>query len=552
MKSILIGATLILLAGSTNAATTVYTNEALYLSDLASLGYVSIAESFENDTAWEKSRNSIVAPGRTPSVISKGITWTSNYPQNEIATGDVGGSAPDGVFAIYSLPHGMTTDSGLYCDSQEDPDISIQCYQNDGLKITSAAGETLYALGGRVDSNTGTPKITFLLDGVDINGNATDNIDNWQREGDFTNGWSFVGVIDTDGFQTAEIRELRGKDYQQGLLFADDFTIGASSAPAQATVMPGGYLAAGAPGDTWTYERSDTSRFTWTLSAIGSGPNDGRMMLGNASEWTVYDVASSALTIYETDAGIINPPLVFPVSAQTGQMITSGGQEFVFFIAPGITVPAGTFSDVLGLVWLDSAHDPNVMNTRLGLDSAITAAVTDVDWYASGVGLVKYMGVDAATGLVDDGFELVGTSIATVPTSIIVSGEGKEVIAIEECGKDINYAMYDIKLKPDGKWRIESPSGSYSGKYEVVIPGEKLSLSLGNISRTRLYETIGQAGKSLCKVKGKVLSPRVKKFIVKFNDDYDALKMTLIVKYKATDGITKTKGQYKTVINAVF
>ena len=141
MKSILIGATLILLAGSTNAATTVYTNEALYLADLASLGYVSIAESFENDTAWAESRNSIVAPGSTPSVTSKGITWTSNYSQNEIATGDVGGSAPDGSFAIYSLPHGMTTDSGLYCDSQEDPDISIECYQNDGLKITSAARE---------------------------------------------------------------------------------------------------------------------------------------------------------------------------------------------------------------------------------------------------------------------------------------------------------------------------------------------------------------------------------------------------------------------------
>jgi hypothetical protein len=30
-------------------------------------------------------------------------------------------------------------------------------------------------------------------------------------------------VIDTDGFLTAEVRELRGKDYQQVLLFADEF-----------------------------------------------------------------------------------------------------------------------------------------------------------------------------------------------------------------------------------------------------------------------------------------------------------------------------------------
>lgn len=37
-----------------------------------------------------------------------------------------------------------------------------------------------------------------------------------------------MGVIDTDGFFTAELRELRGKDYQQVLLFADSFIIGVS------------------------------------------------------------------------------------------------------------------------------------------------------------------------------------------------------------------------------------------------------------------------------------------------------------------------------------
>jgi len=236
MKNILIGATLLVLAGSTDAATTVYTDEASYLSALASLGYASIKESFENDTVWADSRNSIPSPGSTPSVISQGIVWTSNYAQNNIATGTVGGSAPDGTFAIYSLPHGLTNDSGSYCDTAEDPDIPIECFQNDGLKITSEVGDTLYAFGGRVDSNTGIPKITFLLDGVDINGNNTDNIDNWMREGDVADDWSFVGVIDTDGFLTGEIRELRGKDFQQVLLFADDFTIGVSAVPLPAAV----------------------------------------------------------------------------------------------------------------------------------------------------------------------------------------------------------------------------------------------------------------------------------------------------------------------------
>lgn len=228
MKNCLICAALILfLTGITHAVPVVYTDEALFLTDLTALGYAVIPESFENDIVWSDSRNSISVPGSTPSVITRGIIWTSNYPQNNLATGTVGGSAPDGAYAIYCLPHGLTNDSGLYCDSAEDPDIPLECFQNDGLKIASVTGYPLYAFGGRIDTaNSG--KVTFLLDGVDINANDTDNIDNWQREGEPADNWTFVGVIDPDGFLTAELRELRGKDYQQVLLFADDFTIGAS------------------------------------------------------------------------------------------------------------------------------------------------------------------------------------------------------------------------------------------------------------------------------------------------------------------------------------
>lgn len=233
MKILKLSSVVITLALSTNtaAAPIIYTSEALYLSDLTSLGFSTISESFEDNLVWADSRNSIVSPGNTPSVVSQGIVWTSNYAQNNIATGDVGGSAPDGSYAIYSLPHGMTTDSGLYCDSAEDPNIPIECFQNDGLKVASETGDALYAFGGRIDSNTGIPKITFLLDGIDINANGSDNIDNWQREGDLANNWSFIGVIDVDGFVSAELRELRGKDFQQVLLFADDFTIGVTAVP---------------------------------------------------------------------------------------------------------------------------------------------------------------------------------------------------------------------------------------------------------------------------------------------------------------------------------
>ena len=228
MNHRLIFSLLLVFIGVANAVPVVYTDEALFLADLAALGHTAVHESFEDDTAWAESRNSITAPGSAPSVTSQGILWTSNYAVNNIATGTVGGAAPDGSYAIYSLRHGMTTDSGLYCDSAEEPNILVECYQNDGLKIESRTGDMLYAFGGRIDTaNTG--KVTFLLDGVDINANSTDNIDNRLREGSLADNWGFVGVIDTDGFLVAELRELRGKDYQQVLLFADGFTIGTSA-----------------------------------------------------------------------------------------------------------------------------------------------------------------------------------------------------------------------------------------------------------------------------------------------------------------------------------
>ena len=206
------------------AAPVVYTSESAFRNALTTLGTKLIHESFEDNTAWAASRNAIVAPGSTPLVTSQGIRWTSNHTQNNIATGTVGGSAPDGLFAIYSLPHGVTNDSGGYCDSAEDPNVPEECFQNDGLKVAAQDGEALYGFGGRIDTaNNG--KVTFILDGVDINANDTDNIDNVQREGEFVDNFAFVGVIDAAGFFVAELRELRGKDTQQVLLFADDFTL---------------------------------------------------------------------------------------------------------------------------------------------------------------------------------------------------------------------------------------------------------------------------------------------------------------------------------------
>jgi len=102
----------------------------------------------------------------------------------------------------------------------------------------------------------------------------------------------------------------------------------------------------------------------------------------------------------------------------------------------------------------------------------------------------------------------------TLPPDIGL-GEGQEVTKIEGCGKDKNYAMiYGTQFTSDGKWIMDVPAGRCSGKYEVVILDEKISLSLSDRSSSKLYDYIEGTASSLCRVNVKVKSPKVKKFIV--------------------------------------
>ena len=60
-----------------------------------------------------------------------------------------------------------------------------------------------------------------------------------------------------------------------------------------------------------------------------------------------------------------------------------------------------------------------------GLNSLITAGVTDIDFFARNVGQVAFAGVDAATGLNDGlGFELINTTVVPVPAAVWLFGSG--------------------------------------------------------------------------------------------------------------------------------
>ena len=160
-------------------------------------------------------------------------------------------------------------------------------------------------------------------------------------------------------------------------------------------------------------------------------------------------------------------------------------------------------------------------------------------------------GCDVCPGA-DDTLDADGDGVGDACIDVSGIGVGKEVLKIDGCGKEITDLIHNIRFKPDGKWRMESSSGSYKGKYEVAIPGEKYLLSLNKTSKSRLYEYIGKAGKSLCNVKKKLLSPKIKKFTVKLDDVSDTLNVVLVVKYKATDGTVNYKGTYKIILNSAF
>jgi len=194
-----------------------------------------------------------------------------------------------------------------------------------------------------------------------------------------------------------------------------------------APIMQSDYLVAGDIGDTWTYENIFGSQFTNSLSKIDSGVNAGRFNLGNGTNGILYDVINNAVTWYEIDNTPLTPIASFSESYETGQYYSIGSPgpndyEFMFLTLPSLTVKAGTFDDVLVQVWLDSSYGPNSINSLFNLDSyGITAAVTDVDWWARDVGLLAYMGVQAEDGVIDGGYELVRTSLPEPGTLLLFS-----------------------------------------------------------------------------------------------------------------------------------
>ena len=182
-KIITVSLVLLLVAVSIQAAPTLYTNEADFLTAVS--GYVTISEGFESSD-WDVTR----PLGFAGSVTSQGITWNAG---ELLRTGS--GWARTGTYGVY--------------DSYGNPDIV-------------SATTPFVGVGGWFATTDATGIV------VDIDG---------QYFGAYGLGaysdHKFFGVVDTDGFSSVTFRSTSGH------WGADDFTIATQVIPAPGAVLLG-------------------------------------------------------------------------------------------------------------------------------------------------------------------------------------------------------------------------------------------------------------------------------------------------------------------------
>jgi len=116
----------------------------------------------------------------------------------------------------------------------------------------------------------------------------------------------------------------------------------------------------------------------------------------------VYDLTTDVLSIHEFNKTPVDPTWGFVFSEiELGQVVTLNDDPinpsmYLLWDIPSITVQAGTFNDVLALVWLDANFSANTANALLGLDPLLTAGVTEIDYFVQGIGQVRFQGIDGS------------------------------------------------------------------------------------------------------------------------------------------------------------
>ena len=177
------------------------------------------------------------------------------------------------------------------------------------------------------------------------------------------------------------------------------------SAKANMTLLLGEYMFPQIDAATYSYNTGESGSLSVSIDGIV----------------TLSDSPSGPIAIYANNEDVVfNPDSVSEFDlARDAAVYTNALVDYwpadavVYQYLPSLTVPAGTINDVVAIVWLDKNVTVNAGNQSIRDIWApmSTYAVTDIDFYAKGVGLVRQISVNSTTGAIEHDSQLTATSI---------------------------------------------------------------------------------------------------------------------------------------------
>jgi len=152
-------------------------------------------------------------------------------------------------------------------------------------------------------------------------------------------------------------------------------------------------------GETWNY--SGASDFSLSLTAVDKGPYAGLKKLGNDKTGIVFSNDDGVLSWHSVNNQALDSTVVFERQFETNKLYIIDGREVIFISLPEYTVEAGTFNNVIAMVWLHPDFFANAKNAELNINRHETIfAASDIDYYAKGVGLIAYEAINVIDGTV--------------------------------------------------------------------------------------------------------------------------------------------------------
>ena len=189
------------------------------------------------------------------------------------------------------------------------------------------------------------------------------------------------------------------------------------------------YMGAGEDGGWWKYTYTRTppnpvyNAFTLKMTLITSGEYQGKTRWGTwrypdgKKVYYIFSRDTDHLYIYSENGTKLDPPVVIEGWQILNKIIPNpanpeSSSAWYLKRQASLTVPAGTFKDVLVKIDLDKDFAPNEINDLLGLDRAkVPYAVTHVEWHAYGVGELLNIDLDAASGSIVYVYKLTSTNM---------------------------------------------------------------------------------------------------------------------------------------------